>query len=436
MPADMRSVVLEHVRAWAATDVAIGCSGAFTVERSLAGLDLRLHGNDVGLFSCALGAFLAGDGFRCEVKPEWKADLAWMLDYLGTPEDLTATVLLCSAAPGPLTKIGTTGHYYARMRDGYRRQWPELHAKTKDKLLAAVVAGLKLDTFHRGDVTEFVHASSHPLIVHPPSSSDQAQHKELAEVFDWDAPEFEPWSEDGEQQLVDALVARDQWLYVTDRRIPDLEPHLHSQMQSTSRTRQSFIYAAGGPVRTVRPNTQIEPVMVPRLRPDAEPADYGRLALVPITPRQLSGLRAQYLNHNIAPGEAMMAIGVTVDGALAGAFAMSPGKFSGDDVYLMTDFPVAPGRRRLAKLIICAALSTEARALMERVTSKPARNLTTTAFSQHKASMKYRGLLTLAKRVDSEDPNFRFQLTYNGDMGRWDLPGALAEWKTSYASDE
>jgi hypothetical protein len=46
--------------------------------------------------------------------------------------------------------------------------------------------------------------------------------------------------------------------------------------------------------------------------------------------------------------------------------------------------------------------------------------------------MKYRGILQLTKRSDSEDPRFKYQLQYESDMGRWTLAEGLAEWKAKH----
>ncbi len=64
--------------AWSCSDIYSGCSGNFTIERILASEGrFRLHGNDVTLYSSALGRYFAGKPLTVRLKPLWKRD-AWL----------------------------------------------------------------------------------------------------------------------------------------------------------------------------------------------------------------------------------------------------------------------------------------------------------------------------------------------------------------------
>ena len=55
IPASLRAVVHEAARGWGASTVHVGCSGNFTVERTLWDIGVKCHGNDVSIYTCALG---------------------------------------------------------------------------------------------------------------------------------------------------------------------------------------------------------------------------------------------------------------------------------------------------------------------------------------------------------------------------------------------
>ena len=117
-------------------------------------------------------------------------------------------------------------------------------------------------------------------------------------------------------------------------------------------------------------------------------------------------------------------------------------------VYLLSDFPVAPSDYpRLSKLVLYAALSVEAKRLMERLANVEITGLLTTAFAARPVSMKYRGLFTLQTRkpldvkkeawgqdIPDDDPYYSqaWMLNYWSATGRWTLDEALTEWKKKH----
>ena len=44
--------------------------------------------------------------------------------------------------------------------------------------------------------------------------------------------------------------------------------------------------------------------------------------------------------------------------------------------------------------------------------------------------MKYRGILALEKRAPTDMPHFKYMLNYGGELGRWTLEEAVAEWRS------
>ena len=118
-------------------------------------------------------------------------------------------------------------------------------------------------------------------------------------------------------------------------------------------------------------------------------------------------------------------------------------------MYLLSDFPIAPTKyKRLAKLVLYAALSRESKMLAERLTNHRICSLVTTAFSKNPVSMKYRGLFRLLNKKelpgveDGETDmskiyyNQGYQLNYGAAMGEWTLADGLAMWKKKHSQTE
>ena len=146
------------------------------------------------------------------------------------------------------------------------------------------------------------------------------------------------------------------------------------------------------------------------------------------------------MSKTILPGQPLLACAVAVDGRVIGAFAFSPPKFDPLTAYLLSAFPLSWSRsRRLAKLVVMAALSSQTQRLLQRSLSKRITGAATTAFSNNPQSSKYgRGIpgMRLTKRADGTDGHHTYMLNYEAPMGAWSLDEALALWKAKHAGDQ
>lgn len=82
IPSEMQSIIVDIVREWDCEDIYVGCSGNFTVERCLYGeTTARLHSNDVTVYSCLLGRFLAGQKMNATMKPSYNGVMRFTEKY-------------------------------------------------------------------------------------------------------------------------------------------------------------------------------------------------------------------------------------------------------------------------------------------------------------------------------------------------------------------
>jgi hypothetical protein len=183
----------------------------------------------------------------------------------------------------------------------------------------------------------------------------------------------------------------------------------------------------------------------------------GTMTLWELSNEAFQTLRSAYMNINIRPGQATLAVGVMVDDKLVGVYAFAAGPTMAQwdthidtpTMYLLSDFPVAPtDYDRLAKLVLIAALSRESKLLAERLVRKRVRSLVTTAFSKNPVSMKYRGLFKVLNRKENKalsekwgkeiDPSNRYynqpyEINYGAALGQWTLQEGIAIWKQKHS---
>jgi hypothetical protein len=443
VPGDLRAIIDHHTRFWPDGPVHVGCSGIFTIERILAPAQrFEIHSNDVQILSCTIGGYLAGSPPTIKVSPKYHRAWGWLDMYLVDPAERTATVMLASEM---LVGVNRDNAYYARQRQGYRDQWERLHAQTTARVKAVK---LRLASFYPGDVVPFVEAAGpSPVACFPPFFAGDYEHQfaDVARVLEWPEPSYPVLDADRLELLIDRIVDREHWIFGTNVRRERLEPHLRGVVQTTNRGVAIWVYSSEAPSACVVPRQELEPVLVPRLVPGG--ALSGPLRVHLLSQEQFQALRSQYMNRGIIPGQPSICCAVTAGGRLVGSFAYSLApsaahwgqKLPEPHAYLLSDFPVAPvDYRHLAKLVLTAALSNETRRIVERYASRRMRSVVTTAYSEHPASMKYRGMFRLLKRDESDGSaggyyGQRYTLHYGIEWPGWTLAEGFETWQKTRA---
>jgi hypothetical protein len=134
------------------TDIYIGCSGNFTIERVLKGVtDAKLHGNDVTIYSCLLGDYFAGVPLKAKFNEQYDGPMTFLRDYMKTDLDTITVVMLLSKMS---VYLGSKPNpYYIKMIDAYKDRWTTIFEQTKSKVEKA---GAFLSSFYAGDVCGWV----------------------------------------------------------------------------------------------------------------------------------------------------------------------------------------------------------------------------------------------------------------------------------------
>ena len=458
VPPDMQRILAGIVRDWSCQRIHIACSGNFTVERVLSGTyddRFRMHSNDVTLYSSAIGAYFAGDNLPVTLNPQYAGEFGYIEPYLDSPADRLASILICSRLAQALDRDNP---YYRRMREAHLVQWDAMHQKTVDKIRSVE---MHLDSYDAEDMYTWIDRvpDDAGIITYPPffGASKDYEHffAKLEKLLVWLPPSFEPLDDERIRTVTDKIIDRKYWLFGVPHRIERLEKFLRGMARTTNRGVPIYVYASEGTRRISVPNQAVGPFAVPHLQPTD---DLGlTLHITALTGDQFSLLRSKYMNHGIIPGSATLPVAVMVDGILIGVFAFSSAPsmaqwdthVQGPYIYLLSDFPVANTKyRHMAKLVLYAALSKEAKLLAECSARKRIRSVVTTAYTQRPVSMKYRGLFRLLTRKDTAKKDHglaegssnsyysqKFELNYGSDAGRWTLAEGFAEWMTRYGKE-
>jgi hypothetical protein len=444
IPGDMQKIVRETIRSWNVPELYVGCSGNLTVERGVRDLKMSLHSCDVNIYSCTIGSYFAGHLHDIHLSEYGLETYGFMQATMGSDADRVATVVLAS---GLTTQPGKGTSYYSRLTRQYERQWTRMHAETKAKLLK-MSETFKLDQFDAEDVFTWVDRipPEAGFVSFPPFSPRGYvdMYEELDKAFDWPEPSFQLVNTERKYDFLRRASDREHWMFCLDYEEPDFADNLRGVALTSARGVKVRIYSSDGPVRYVAPHQTSHSPLIPHLPKTYEIRADSRIAISELKLDQFNAVRSRYLATNIAPGSASFAFGVMIDGYLAGVLAFSNASSPIDmsshvptpNIYMMSDFAVdGSAYKQLSKLIVAAAVSNEIKFLIERNGNRRYRSLTTTAFSRHPESMKYRGVI---RRLTSkrDDEKNEYVLTYGSELGRWSLQEAFDNWfKKNGAAD-
>lgn len=443
IPSDMQRILKEMVSKWECEDIYVGTSGNFTIERSIWDLGFGLHGNDVTLYSSVIGSYLAGDIIPFTFNEEFNDKYGWLKDYLNDPADRVATILLGTRLMETVGKEHKA--YYARQAAAYKDQWPVIHQKTKEKVEKLQVT---LKSYSAADVFTWVDdiPEDQGVICYPPFFGETGDYEKyfehLEDLFLWEPPEYDFIFGDRLIEFFRKITTKKHWVFGTKEKLDEFEPYLKGMTKTTNRGVPIYVYTNGDTRRLVMPKQKTEPIMNPHLKPHEALGE--RISIAPLTGGQFFHIRSQYMNHNIKPGTPTLAFAVLVDGIIIGSFAlMKQNSLASFDtyiqtpcVYLLSDFPVANSQyKKLAKLVLYAALSKEVKLICERMSRQRIYSLVTTAFTNRPVSMKYRGLFDLLSRKENKKSHERYELNYGALMGRWTLQEGYEIWKKKHGKD-
>lgn len=113
LPDSVQQIMGDCIRDWKCTDIYVGCSGNFTIERMLKSVtNARLHGNDVTIYSCLLGRYFSGAPLNARFNENYEGPMEFIQEYMKTDLDIATCVLLLSKMS---TYLGSKPNpYYVR----------------------------------------------------------------------------------------------------------------------------------------------------------------------------------------------------------------------------------------------------------------------------------------------------------------------------------
>ena len=441
LPSKAIKIIGNIVKEWNVERVYVGCSGNFTIERSISSLlDCKITSNDVTIYSSYIGKYFAGQSLEAlKIKDGYDGQCNFLRDYMKNDTEKVATMILAAdILPYAIFKNA----YNDRMLRGYKEQYQRMHENLCKKL-----DGMKtsIDNFYHGDVMNMLDEIPQDcgFISFPPffKGGYEKMWKNIEDFFEYEEPDYEMFDPNVHIAEFCRKVSRlDNFVIGTEREVDELKDYFSGTL-NTGPNKVIYFYSKTSKKHYVKQNarkTNAKPIV--RISEEDEISE--NIVVAPISLDQFSELRSLYLSVNVTKVATPSAsYGLFCNNKLFGVFAFSNSymltgseRLERPTVYLLTDFSISPTKEKnLSKLVLYCILSKEVQFLAEKVTGKRAKTVTTNAFSKNPVSMKYRGLFELFSRREIEkDENgkcVKWNLSYGAKMGQWSIKEGYELWR-------
>ena len=181
----VRDLIFSEREIFRDRQVCIGCSGNFTIEQILSGLNCRIHSNDISLYSSLIGFHLAGLPLAMEIRVE---KYAWLRPYLA--DSLSAIAALTLLFEMLKFEKGNNLQQI-RVAEQYLAQFADLHEKTCRRL-ADTCAKIAIDRYTTQDVhdlyeqlpADWIRIAFLPTYI----GGYERLYKRLEEIVSWEVP--------------------------------------------------------------------------------------------------------------------------------------------------------------------------------------------------------------------------------------------------------
>lgn len=443
LPHKAIKIIGNVVKEWSCNRIYIGCSGNFTIERSISELvACPITSNDVTIYSSNIGKYFAGEELgELKIKEGYNGDCNFLKDYMNNDTEKVATMILASDIL-PYSSEYANNKYAERMLKGYKEQYSRMHAQLCKKLEEMKT---RIDSFYHGDVMKMLDEipKNCGFISFPPffKGGYEKMWEKIENFFEYTEPEYEMFDPNVHIKLFCEKVSRlDNFCIGTERPVDELEKYFSGTL-NTGPNKLIYFYSKTDKKHYVTQGSK-ETHAKPIVRISESNKITGNIVVSPITIDQFNELRALYLSTAVTKvGTPSASYGLYDNNKLFGVFAFSNSymltgseKLERPTIYLLTDFAISPScEKNLSKLVLCCILSKEVKMLAEKVMGKRVNTITTNAFSRNPVSMKYRGLFDLYGRRELEkDENGKvkkYNLSYGARMGQWTLKEGYERWR-------
>lgn len=424
----IRNLIFTEKKLFSERNICVGCSGNFTVEQILQGLDCKIWSNDIALYSSLIGNYLAGKSMRAEIEdPAY----AWLTPYM---EDAgIGRIAAVSLLFEMLKQEKANNLQQIRMFDHYRDNFETYHQRSVVKI-SETLEKIKINDYSSRDVyalyrdlpLDWIRIAFLPTYV----GGYEKLYSRLEKIISWDAPQYEMLTPERYEETV-AFMRLGKYLYLADY---DRNEDGLFAIVKTGRLKNIYLYSNIEFKKSfIMPYAKYTKSNFALLPDNHVITEDSKILFQKASNDQLNYYKNLFLKKGIEYTTGMSPLMVFLDGYLFGFLLFDVIRYGMDQdkatkgVYMLSDFVIASPINKISKLLLLCTKTKELQELLKGKFLQAVEFILTTAFTDKPVSMKYRGVYNLMKRGEGF-------LQYTTEVGKITTAEAVKTWIKKYKS--
>lgn len=424
--AKIRNLIFTEKKLFQGKKVCVGCSGNFTVEQILQGLDCEIWSNDVALYSSLIGNYLTGKSMRAEIiDPAY----SWLVPYM--EDNGIGRIAAVSLLFEMLKNEKANNLQQIRMFDHYRGNFDSYHQKSVIKI-SETLAKIKINDYSAQDVYaiykdlpfDWLRIAFLPTYV----GGYEKLYSRLEKIISCDAPQYELLTPERYEETV-TFMRQGKYLYLSDY---DRREEGLFAIVKTGRLKNVYLYSNIEFKKSfIIPYAKFKKSNYALLPDDHIITEDSKITFHKTGNQELNYYKNLFLKKGIEYTTGMSPLMVFLDGYLFGFLLFDVIRYGMDQekatkgVYMLSDFVIAHPIEKLSKLLLMSTKTKELQELLKGKFIQAVEFILTTAFTDKPVSMKYRGVYNLMKRGEGF-------LQYTTEIGKITTAEAIKIWIKKY----
>lgn len=417
--------------------VHVCCSGTLRFEAMLRKQfpKMTIIGNDVSLYSCAIGKLAAGRSFNIK----FTGRLGFVEECLAENGGFLRRVAAVMVA-SDMAQYKGKNDYCRRHFAWYVENFLEVLAKTEGNLKERVVP-IALNGFMDGDWRDHLKtaiANKAGIVGFPPFFKGDYEHMHafIHENTEWPEPSYAIYDPKTLGEILDGLDAEGaEWCILSDQTFED-RPYLGKFVKGRKVPHYFYGTFKHGSLRVLSEHSsrsfRYKPIELSRITKNSQ------VKLTKAPSDAIRHVKDVFLAKNIVHTGGLFEYLVFLDDMLLGVLAYSLGKVAYEKkatLYLLSDVTTT-SEAKLSKLMSHLALSQEAITPINHKMFERFEFVVTTARTKNPVSMKYRGIYRLLSRRPADPPEEGYIIQYGNDVKSEMVSDIFRWWWNKYGEKE
>lgn len=382
-------------------EIFVGCSGNFSSDKILSGMGLKVHSNDVCLYSKLISDILLHRDTDLKITNEELAGVfsGW--------EDSTYKKLIQVMFAIKVSQFHSRKNDYQRMMfASYVDQAKEYYTRTIEKFERSNSFEFQIQDFYYGDFVEHLRTAGEQGaigVAFPPTYKGGYEKifSFVESSFEYERAKYNIFDPKEGIVLFKDLLDNGRHIIYSDKDYPELEKYKSAKVVLGSSHNTVYVYSSVNISHNYyfeRSKNQ-KPANVDVVSPDFEFLDNSIISVKVCPVSDINYFKAFYMANkvNYTTGGDFGLI-FFVDGKAFGFTSFSKRLSGKDHLFMQSDFVVNSHTSKLSKLLIMLSKSREVRRQITRLLKHYYRGLRTTVYTDKPVSMKYRGVYELERR--------------------------------------